>query len=401
MKGEIEQNEQHPIAAILKSLISNLDVNKVKKDNYKETLKNELNITGVEKITIWNESDYYDKFTESWTKFLHSNIDKLDNDILHANIRGLEILITRTLPFVNNQMSDLTKFLLYYIVDNMKKLSIERVAFYAQKLKSENIKGNRLYQPLAFMAFDTFFTDYRDTLDNYQNSLNLEEGSEVADSLLNIDHYLSEFIKKRTTKSKLKGNELTVCLAKLAIFRVECSEILQLTVNEKNESLWHTLKKCENLLLTYLIYFERYCYCNDFSIENYDEKKDYYINFAEVTYFKHIPIMSNVKINPYEKQIEALLDSVKFRKLFEHILNSEPVKEFYKHERELYFEGMEGGYYVLPEKMNFFWNAIKLIPLPMNIAGATTKMLTIYINTTPKPYANVENFDQELEHEVI
>ena len=56
---------------------------------------------------------------------------------------------------------------------------------------------------------------------------------------------------------------------------------------------------------------------------------------------------------------------------------------------------IDGDFYILPQNFDFFWRRIYLIPLPEFVAGATTIMLTIYLNTLPKSFNKCKSNDEK------
>jgi hypothetical protein len=388
------------IKSKLNTLIKVYSYSSVTKDDFKEILMKELEIKGNEKTVIWDEDDYDNSFAVNWINHSYSRILKISSVELFTNMLPLNILIKRTLAY-EGEMNDFVKFTLYYIVDNMSPLKVERIGFFSQKLKVQN-KGNEKFLVRLMLSFNYFYRIYVQSTQVYLNEFSENLLNEnISEGLLDLQPDLTFIKKNMDDEGQNDYGKIKESLGKVSKYVKGFNDLLNSTVNEDNIDKWNCLKRHEFRLTTYISYFEKYYEEVNFFIDNYNEKNHLILNFPEIVYFNYVPICYEKKINPYKQKLESFLNSPDFKRLFEKVLASKPITSFYKRERAEYFSAEpESSYYILPHKFDYFWKSIKLIPLPENIAGATTKMLTMYINTIPKAFDNIENITQE-EEEIV
>jgi hypothetical protein len=379
---------------------------------------------------VWNWNDYTneEEFVKRWSEFLFNKISITQEKDISFNLIDFLWIIDSLARNLNSQtfQSDFYKFALYEVVDNIQCYSYQFSQFFRTKfelLEKEKVKytfKDFLVELLktSFAEIDSFLEDLVYLLGNDENQdslslITLKNNIEdiKADILGSIGKI---FILLNDSVTQVEGI-ISSALAALEVKKINNAKykgaISYMTTQTRLNNITRKLVDgfYRKLILNYnssIRANELFMNEEDFTMnkEPFDTETDALI-FAEQVYFKNVPIFKTVNIkNRYSDIIVSLIENKEFKTTFESILLSKPVLEFFEHEQSEYFknEKFEKAYYFAQNNIALLWEAIKLIPMPENIGGATTDMLRIFINTVPKKFynCNVNNSEDEIERKV-
>jgi hypothetical protein len=424
MQTIINDINKQPIERIKEILNTLFKVSKSYTKTMKEDLIKAFQITKASAF-VWNWNDYNDEeqFMKRWTEFLFYKISITEPQHISFNLNDFLYIIESLSKNLNTEtfQSDLFKFALNQIVDNIQCYSYPFSQFF--KTKFEVLK-NVKYTFKAFLKelleknleeVSSFLNDLvyvleepdSDTLNALRGEIDqLKQKMNVPNSkkeLLNLLHKYAEHVESM----------LPMVFANAAIKYNNNENFSQDPNYESIRSRINNIKLEEGYFAKLIENVSSSIEANEYFINEEDfimnketiDTAVYPLIFAELVFFKNVPIFKKVNLNNhYADFVTSLLNDNDFKTLFEKILLSKPVREFFEFERSEYFryEKFDKDYYFALNDPSILWNSIKLIPMPENIGGATTDMLRIFINIIPKKFynCNVKKFNDEIQQKV-
>jgi hypothetical protein len=423
MEETTNEHKRQQINRIKKILNTLYTISNRPKQPVKANLEKAFEITKTNAF-VWNWNDYTDEeqFVKRWSDLLFYKISTTEEKNISFNVKDfLDIInsISENLSIETFQ-TDFYKFALNQIVDNIQCYSYAFSQFFKTKFQVLNevkytfkaflceILKSNFDEICSFVDDFLYLLDDEDTLNCLKNNIAgfkesiLKDKNELIKLLERHVEYVESMLPSTLDGLNIKFDQNEKC-QKLNNYRCVRSRLQ--TISKKLEKDY--FKKLIENLSSSIQANELFLNEEDFTMikETIDTEVDPLI-LAELVYFKNVPIFNKVTItNHYSDFIANTLNDKEFRILFERILLSKPVLEFFDFEQREYFkdEKFDKGYYFAINNMALLWDSIKLIPMPENIGGATTDMLRIFINIIPKKVYNckIKKFEDDIEKKVL
>jgi hypothetical protein len=409
------------IVGILKTIIK---YSTKPKNTIKRYLTEHLSIVETKEI-IWKWEDYDSEvvYASQWSQYLFHTIVVTEGQQLKMNISTL-------LPIIQYLSANLTyeslkedfyKFTLIQLVENIKSRNTQFLHFISLKF---DITGN--YNFKAFLK-DLIRINFDNLYSLFDNILYvLSEESEFIGSvrkyklifkLLEVDFFNNqEEIKKLTEECKEEVIERITPSAMIQLgLRLNYFASLKFITVDTKDKINKLIDIETKLTYGYVVKIfsnvksgiEAWDYFNDeddFGISkelNSENELDSF-KYAEMVYFQNVPVVNRIsKANSYKQFVTDLLGNQYFKELFERILLSKTMVEFFKSEQQFEPHESKSSNYFAYNNLSILWQSIKFITLPNNITGMTSDMLRIFINTVPKRIHNCcDRTDDQVEQEV-
>jgi hypothetical protein len=379
--------------------------------NIKNNLIKEFKIPENTTSIVWKKDDYDNAFKARWLNHLYSKILETSEKDLFLHLNMLKPLI-ETVSDYSFEGDDYIKFVLCFIVDSLNDFGFIKINFLKQKLtKLKDKIGDR-----DFSFYKNLKSAYSDIIHKYKKYLN-EFNIMMPDKFFkdkikplklslddNFDYFFS---KNEITESGL--NNFSECLEKNYNNVLEEIENYNQALTDdfykikESEELMLEFKHCYNRAKACLVDIKEYENAKDFVMDRLDFNiTDDFKSFLRMTYSKNVPYKQFHNFNECEVIITDLIKDESFKKLFQDICESNVVRTFYNFEENNYFTNEQfKNYYCLLDNFPFFWNRVKVIPLPETIVGVTTDMLVIYINSIQKKFFNIKNEEEKMTVKLI
>jgi hypothetical protein len=387
---------------------------------FKSNLMERFQIKDKIRSKIWKRGAYISNFCSSWQNDLNSKLCSTDSSTLKNNLKGVKEMIKLIISELEERNStDFMKWILYYLVENISHFQHKHISFFINKLHKTVESGIMTFREVIFCHIDGLFTALLKNLKNLRLTLiKLSASNELVDLCSSIDEDLNAISEKFNINTALTNTEdIKECISGVEKSIGELSKlILELELFCSQHSnigpQLRLLKASKRKFVKNLIQYKEFYYVKDFNLvkpinndkflkENEEENLDR--ESYELFYYKYVPYSHDDKLNSFGLRINALIRDIDFRIFFEHVCKTKLVEDFLIDAKKHYFNSINKGeksYYVIKDNFEFFWDSIKVMPLSLNIASATTKMLTIHINNLPK-HVELYDYDQTVKEKVI
>jgi hypothetical protein len=384
-------------------------------NSFKTELIKSFGIQKNEISKVWSRDGYFKNFEDLWLGYLRSKILLAQDDQLYTNLNNLKPLIEAIIEYLDNELIDMIKFTLYFIVDSFIDYDAFKISFLLQKIKKQQspakLKDIKSFKRLLSKVFRSILGDYKTAFSEFKATMGNSFDPlirPILNPLDDIDMLIILFIEEyEAICSQLDTVRITIMdsyinFEKLAVLYNESEKDVEMHI-DFNYVNWKELLVNHDMVLECLVEIRKYIHLGNYKLE-YElsmEGSDF-STFLKMAFSKSVPINIEDPFNECEQILNYLLNDPSFRELFEDICRTKTVQSFYKYEKDIYFKNRAiTEYYILLKSFELFWNRIKLIPLPVTIIGAATDMLMIYINSVQKKFEFITKENEEVKIKVL
>jgi hypothetical protein len=378
--------------------------------DFKKNLISDFGILKSTTSKVWKRTDYDHDFINCWLDYFHSQILATSEQDLWLNLGLLKPVIDAISDY-DCEGNDFVKFILCFIVDSICSYEKSKIDFFTQKLtkpKAVTKKDPSFIKHLK-NACVTVIDGCRKTFMDLRNSMTSVFADKIRLKQTSFEKAIEGFYGENFTALSIKKISTSLFDSYVGItkdindYNETEDDFMKIKENDEH---WTNFRAWYNESVDCLDEIKLYENIEDFCMKD----RDYIINedfknYLKITYSKNIPYDKEPNtFNECEKIITDFLTEKDFKRLFEDICMSKVIKSFYSFEYENYFPKnneevgikiSEKDYYILLKDFPFFWDRVKVIPLPENIVGVTTDMLVIYINLIQKKFFNIANEEEK------